>query len=519
MRSRMRLTCVVAILSLLLVLTFVLPSYACTSIPVSKEASADGSTMTAHTCDGWYDARTWVVPGGKHRAGEMMPVYRGLLHSDRTPPEKIGEFPYPETTYNWFYAGYPYMNENQVIMGETTIGNRPELESTEGVMYIETLQIIGLQSARTAREAIQLMGAAAEEYGYIDAGECLTVGDPNEVWHFEIMPPGTFKKGAIWAAVRIPEGHVGVSANRSRIGKIDPNDPDNYMFSRNVFAVAEENGWWDPKSGQEFLFYDAYNPKDAMGSRRREWRVLSWAAPSLKLDPNGSRFPFTVKAERKITIQDMMKIYRDTMEGTEFDKANDPDWFIRDSKGNSVKSPFATPHAGSDLIALLDLPNERNISIPRCSYHTILQARGWLPNGVGAICWFGLNNPDTSVYVPIYAGVSSLPANYAVNDRTKFSLDNYKESAWWAFNFVDNVVNRRYQDMIKDLRAVRDPFEAEQFAKQPGIEKQAIELYAKDPAQAVKFLTEYTADRCAKAVDLFWRLVETLITKYDEKTF
>ncbi|HHY46555.1 MAG TPA: peptidase C69, partial [Firmicutes bacterium] len=494
--------------SLLLTLAVVVPAYACTSIPVSKEASADGSTMTAHTCDGWYDARTWVVPGGKHKPGEMAPVWQNLLHSDREPAKKIGEIPEAEETYKYFYAAYPYMNEHQVIMGETTIGNRRELTATEGIMYIEQLQIFALQRAKTAREAIKIMGELAEKYGYIDRGECLTVGDPNEIWHFEIMPPGPFGKGAIWAAVRIPEGHVGVSANRSRIGKIDPNDPENYMFSKNVFSVAEENGWWDPKSGKEFLFYEAYAPNDSMGCRRREWRVLSWAAPSLNLDPNASRYPFTVKAERPITVQDMMKIYRDTYEGTPFDKAEDPDWYVRDSKGNWVKSPFATPHAGPDMMALLDIPNERNIAIPRCSYHTILQARSWLPDPVGAVCWFGLNNPDTSVYVPIYAGVTTLPADYAINDRTKFEFDN-RESAWWAFNLVDNLVNRRYQDAIKDLRAARDPLEEEQFAMQPVIEKVAAELHATDPDLAAKFLTSYTASRCRKAVETFWKLAET----------
>lgn len=491
---------------------------ACTSIPVSKGATADGSVMTAHTCDGWYDARTWVVPGGRHQPGETVPIWQGLLHSDRTPAKRLGEIPQAPETYKYFYAAYPYMNEHRVIMGETTIGNRKELSSTEGIMYIEQLQILALQRAKTAREAIKIMGQLAEEYGYIDAGECLTVGDPNEVWHFEIMPPGMLKKGAIWAAVRIPEGRVGVSANRSRIGRIDPKDSENYLCSANVFDVAIENGWWDPKSGEEFLFYEAYAPSNSLGSRRREWRVLSWAAPSLKLDPYASRFPFTVEAERKITVQDMMAIYRDTYEGTEFDKANRPVWFARDAKGNWAKSPFASPHAGSELLNLLDIPNERNIAIPRCSYFTILQTRGWLPAGVGTLCWFGLNNPDTSVYVPIYAGVSSLPADYATNDRTKFSFAN-RDSAWWAFNFVDNWVDRRYQDMIKDVRAVRDPLEAEQFALQPAVEQAAAELYGTDPTLAERFLTGYTAGRCRTAVETYWNLAEQLLVKYDEKTF
>lgn len=508
------------VLSILMValLAAAIPANACTSVPVSKGASADGSVMTAHTCDGWYDARTFVVPGQTHPEGAMFTCYKGLLHSDRAEPIKIGEIPEAPVTYTYFYAGYPYMNEHGVIMGETTIGNRRELSTDEGLLYIETLQILGLQRAKTAREAIQIMGSLAEEYGYVDGGECLTVGDQNEIWHFEIMPPGAFQKGAIWAAVRIPEGHVGVSANRSRIGKIDLSDPENYMASSNVFDVAIENGWWDPESGEPFLFYEAYAPNNSMNMRRREWRVLSLVAPSLRLDANASRFPFTVKAEYPITVQDMMRIYRDTYEGTPYDKANVNDWYVPDGRGGFYKSPFATPDVSSEFAKLVDAPNERNISIPGCSYFTILQSRSWLPPQVGTLAWFGLNQTDTSVYVPIYAGVTKLPDSYAINDRTKFEFDN-RESAWWAFDLVDNLVNRRYQDAIKDVAAVRDAFEAEQFALQPAIEKTAVELFNTNPELAMKFLTNYTNSRCNLAVDTYWKLAEMLIVKYDDKGF
>ncbi len=282
------------IVAMAIVLIAATPFLACTSIPMGKAATVDGSVMTAHTCDGWYDARTFVVLGTKHAATDTFKVYSGLLHSDRAEPILLGEIPEAPETYTYFYAGYPYMNDQGVIMGETTIGNRSELKTTDGIFYIEMLQILALQRAKTAREAVLIMGAAAERYGYRDAGECLTVGDQNEVWHFEIVPPGPLVTGAIWAAVRIPDDHVGVSANRSRIGEIKENDP-NYLYSSNVFSVATEKGWWDPKSGTPFLFYDAYNPSVSLGSRRREWRVLSTFAPSLKLDANASRFPFRLK--------------------------------------------------------------------------------------------------------------------------------------------------------------------------------------------------------------------------------
>ena len=139
---------------------------------------------------------------------------------------------------------------------------------------------------------------------------------------------------------------------------------------------------------------------------------------------------------------------------------------------------------------------------------------------VGTLCWFGLNNTDTSTYVPIYAGVSSLPENYAVNDRTKLDFDNYKESAWWAFDFVDNLVNMgKYQEAILDVRAARAPFEAEQFALQPAIEQAASDLLKVNPELGVQFLTDYTNGRAEKAVELYWTIAEDLIVKYDDKGF
>ena len=502
-------------------LAFTTCATACTSIPVGKLATADGSVFTAHTCDGWYDARTWVVPGGTHEPGEMHTVYSNYLHEDRTEKVEMGQIPQVEKTYTYFHVAYPYMNDQGVIMGETTVGNRRELRASEGIFYIEALEILGLQRGATAREAVQIMGSLAEEYGYIDGGECLTVADQNEVWFFEVMPAGPLEKGAIWAAVRLPDDHVSVSANRSRIGTIDFNDPDNYMYSSNITQVAVDNGWWSPDSGKDFVFYEAYAPNNESYATRREWRVLSWAAPSLNLDPNADRYPFSVKAERKISIQDMMEIYRETYTGLPYDKANVEGWYVDDGKGGKTLSPFATPHVGTEFGKLIaGSEYQRNIAIPGCSYFWIGQSRSWMDPKVGTLCWFGFNNTDSSTFIPVYAGVSSLPENYAVNDRTKFDFDNYKESAWWAFDFVDNLVNMgKYQEAILDVRAARAPFEAEQFALQPAIEQAASDLLKVNPELGVQFLTDYTYSRAEKAVELYWTIAEDLIVKYDDKGF
>ncbi|GAG57859.1 unnamed protein product [marine sediment metagenome] len=209
------------------------------------------------------------------------------------------------------------MNEKQLAIGETTIGGRRELRNTEGMFYIEEIQRITLERCTTAREAIKLAGELIKKYGYCDFGECLTFADPKEVWHFEVFGAGPLVIGGVWAAVRIPDDHVGVSANIPRIAELDLGDPDNYMASENVFSVAEEMGWWDPDSGEEFKFWKAYSGRKAFSTR--EYFVLSSVAPSLNLDRNADELPFSVKPEKKLSVQDVMAFYRQTYAGTELD--------------------------------------------------------------------------------------------------------------------------------------------------------------------------------------------------------
>ncbi|MCK5651867.1 MAG: C69 family dipeptidase, partial [Gemmatimonadetes bacterium] len=235
----------------------------CTSIQVAKMASTDGSVMTAHSCDGNY--RTWlqIEPQRENPPGTMRPIYWGLLHTE-TPDDMRrlslkGQIPEVAETYRYFNVAYPAMNEKGLAIGETTIGGRRELINDEGLFLIENLQAIALERTSTAREAIQLIGELVKEYGYGDYGECLTFADSKEVWHFEIMGAGPMEVGGVWAAARIPDENVGVSANIPRISTLDLDDPDHYMASDNVHSLAEEMGYWDPDSGEEFKWWQAYS--------------------------------------------------------------------------------------------------------------------------------------------------------------------------------------------------------------------------------------------------------------------
>ena len=234
---------------------------ACTSIMVGKLASVDGSVMTSHTCDSWY--RTWmnIVPEKDYPNDTIMSIYEGLMHTehstDMTGVKEKGTIPQARHTYRFLNTAYPCLNEHQLGIGETTFGGKDTLQNKDGMFMIEELCRVALQRCTTAREAIRLMDKLTKEYGYGDSGECLTIADPKEVWIFEIQGAGPKRKGAVWDAQRIPDDEVAVSANISRIGKLNLEDKDHFMASDNVKTVAKSLGLWDGKT--EFSFWKAYS--------------------------------------------------------------------------------------------------------------------------------------------------------------------------------------------------------------------------------------------------------------------
>ena len=510
----------ITIMTVLLVTIFSITSLACTDVMVGKDASTDGSVITSHTVDGHYDARIKVIHGETFAEGTMMEVKKNMCYDGMTGTIDGGiNIPHKaKIFYTYFHSGYPFMNEHQVIIGETTFFGRGEYSNSEALIMIEQLEILGLQRAKSAREAIEVMGELAEEYGYADIGETLTVTDENEAWVFEIIGPGPMwtqdsdEPGAVWAAKRVPDNHVTVAANRARIDTLDLDDSDNYLASSNVMSFAEEMGYWNPDE-EPFLFWKAYCP-DPYGApyyqRRREWRALSLLAPSQDfdpyLDPQGEQYPFSIEPDEKVSIADVMDILRDYYEGTEFDLTE-----------GMAAGPFGTPNryptpGGVKPENRKDTDWERAISMFRCSYSFVSQARDWLPDPVGGVAWFGEDAPHTTVYTPIYAGVTDLPEAYETGARDRFD----QNSAWWAFNFVSNWADLKFSYMIEDIQAEQHKFEQGFMDMQPAIDNAAAELYEQDPELARQFLTDYTNSNLEKVANRWWELAEELVYKYQD---
>ena len=497
-----------------------LASEACTVIMVGREASSDGSVMSTHAADCGVCDFTWRhVLAADHKPTEKRRLYN--IDQIRTwPPAEGGkwamvlkdptgvEIPEAPHTYGYHHAVFGYMNDQQLAIAESTINNARKLSNPTPTpaTNITMLTLLAMERCRTAREAIKLMGSLAEEYGYgyHDGGEMLAVSDPKEIWVFEIMPVGPLwtpksgKPGAVWAAARVPDDQVAVCTNESVIGEMDLDNPDFFMASAHAESFAVEAGLYDPKGGKPFSWKKAYSPTEGSamstgGRRSRTWRFFDLVAPSKKFKPETPNmdFPFSVKPDAKLSARDVMALTRDKSEGTAFDP-------VRGLRGGPFKNP--NYYRGTRLI-----------SVPNVEYTTLTQCRSWLPDPIGGIVWVALGAQDTSCYVPFYSGATDIPKSFGVGDH--FVLD--RGSARWAFDYVDFHTQVAYNAAIEDVKAARKKWEDGALERIPEIDALAVDLYKKNPREAVKYVTGFGLNNAQNIVDAWWKLGDDLWVKYN----
>ncbi len=496
----------------------------CTSIMVGKKASLDGSVMTSHTCDGNY--RTWmeIVPAAIYDHDTVTSIYEGSMHTEFIADEskKIlkGQIPEAKATFQFLNTAYPCLNEKQLGIGETTISGRKELINKKGMFMIEELERIALQRCETARDAIRLIGELVKQYGYADSGECLTIADPEEVWHFEIFGEGPDKIGGVWAAVRIPDDHVGISANIPRISTLDLKDTLNYLASENVYDVARRMNLWDGES--TFRFWEVYGGGNYAGEKKsfsiREFFILNKLAPSLNLSYDSEELPLTVKPEKKLSAQDVMNLLRETYEGTAYDMTKNLKT-VKTERGSSIAdtitNPAANPWMTTDMITMLNgikpetVTRYRLVAVPQCSYSTVIQLRGWLPDDVGGVAWISFDNPGQSPRVPIFSGTTGLPAIYGICGQHRHRDD----AIIWKFREANKLATVRWGVAKDAIDEAFLHFQKKGLAEMPFVETHYKELLDSEGQDAAReFLTGYTADFTGAAVlrwqelaDEFWK--------------
>jgi len=506
------------------------PERSCTVVMVGKDVSIDGSIMTTHAADCSICDWTWRhVPATDHEPGAMRKIYH--ISQIKTWPPDIGnkwdmyqenytgvDIPQVSHTYAYHHGVFGYMNEHQLAMAESTIGCRPKMRNNtpSATFDITTLTLIAMERCKTAREAIKLMGSLAEKHGYgHDSGEMLAVADPNEVWVFEIMPVGPLwtpksgKPGAVWCAQRVPDDHVSVCPNESRTGEIDLKNPDYFMASPNVISLAIDHGYYDPKNGEPFNWKKAYAPTKASatssgGTRARLWRFFDLVAPSRNFSPDtpNMELPFSIMPDKKLSLQDVMNITRDKYQGTPFA----PEEGLR---GGPFSNPNYLPRPVKVEGRTYNTP--RTISVNRAEYTTITQCRDWLPDPIGGIIWLAFGAQDTSCYVPLYAGITAIPESFSIGDHWVFN----RESARWAFDYVDFHTQVAYSYAIEDVKKAQAEWEGSAVSRVQTIDKTAHELYRQDPSLAIAFLTDYCINNANKVINAWWELGDQLLIKYN----
>jgi len=506
----------------------------CTSITVGKAASFDGSVITSHTDDS-HRTRSWmdIQPAKSHAPGSTITMYKRMASDSLVMPtyyhKPIGALRQVENTYGFINSAYPCLNEKQLAMGESTFGGREELQSDNGLIDCQRLCRLMLERCTTARDAIKMADELTLKYGWNDAGECLTIADKKEVWHFEILGPGKGKTGAVWAAQRVPDDHISVNANASTIKEINLDNSDFFMASENIYEIAKENGYW--KEGEPFKFNSVYAPhsRESVAARRREWRVFMLLAPSLHLHPDDRDYPFSIKPDKKVKLEDLVRVFKDYYQGTPYDMRR----LITDTdkEGKTRISPLANPFMPYDHLNIQNVNGgwysinkktgnirflgERTIARWYTMYATIIQCRDWLPDEIGGVVWLAQDNVASSIYIPVYGSVTDLPDSYKTPGRPNGFTT---KSAWWAFNRLGTLAAQRWGDMHKDIDAVWDPWQTELFENQKNIETKALELFdANKPDKTIEYLNAYSNEWGDKVVDKALELGDLLWTKYDEK--
>ncbi|OAV71273.1 Dipeptidase A [Bacteroidales bacterium Barb4] len=477
---------------------------ACTGLLVGKKASADGSVMISYAADSHnLYGELYRFPAAAWSKGSMLDV------NEWDTGKPLGQIPQAEQTYS--VVGN--MNEYQVAITESTWGGRSELSDSTGIMDYGSLIYIALQRSRTAREAIAVMTALVREHGYYSSGETFSIADKNEAWVMEMIGKGAGRKGAVWVAIRIPDDCISAHANQSRIQQILFDDTSNCLYEPEVVSLAREKGYFTGKD-KDFSFAKAYNPYDFSGLRACEARVWSFFrqydqtmdryTDFIKGDTSKEPMPLYIKPDRKLSVEDVQTAMRNHYEGTDLDMTND-----------AGAGPFKVPYRWRPMHFNVDdttYLNERAVATQQTGFVIVPQMRNWLPDAIGGILWFGVDDADMAVFTPLYCSIQAAPECFRVGngDLLIFSWT----SAFWMHNWVANMAYHKYSYMIKDIRSVQHELEGGFRQTLPAIDKAALELYGKSPEEAVKFLTWFSTTTADNATARWKKLGEYLLVKY-----
>ena len=496
-----------------------IPADACTNVIITRGASTDGSSIVSYAADSHVlYGELYFHPAAKWKAGAMLPITEWDTY------RPTGQIPQVAQTYQTMGN----MNQHQLIIAETTWGGREEQVNEDGVMDYGSLIYVTLQRARTAREAISTIVELANTYGYPSEGETFSIADTEEAWIMDLVGKGK-EKGIVWVARRVPDGYICAHANQCRITRFPLDDPQNCLYAPDVIDFARRQGWYEGKD-EDFSFRDTYNPLDFSGARACDARA--WAAFNILCDgtftyeQNGAlvstpasnwidyamgyelsgEMPLFVKPSRKISAKDVADVMRDHYEGTPMDMRTDAG-----AGGNAC--PYRWRPMGFEVDGV-SYVNERAIATQQTGFWFVAQARGYLPDEVGALLWFGTDDAATSYLTPCYVNSTKVPECLRVGNGDM--LHYSPTSSFWICNRVAQACYKMYNQMEPVVRAKADEFEKHQmFEAVPQMDAKLCELVAKGKTRkAIKAMTGYTVNTAQEQFEAWKALEELLLVKF-----
>ena len=475
-------------------------AFSCTNFLAGKNATVDGSTLISYSADSYFlFGALYHYPAATYPEGAMLDV------TEWDTGKYLGKIKQVAQTYSVIGN----MNEHQLSIGETTFGGREELIDTTAIIDYGSLMYITLQRARNAREAIKVMTDLVAEYGYYSSGESFSIADPNEVWILEMIGKGPGNKGAVWVAQRIPDDCVSGHANQARITTFPFDDKNNCLYSEDVIAFAREKGYFKGKNS-EFSFSDTYAPLDYSALRICEARVWSFfrqVNPEMEKyityvkGETAERMPLWIKPAFKISAQNVKEYMRNQYEGTEFDM----------TKGVAA-APFGSKLRHSPLVFKVDsieYMHERPVATQQTGFTFVAQMRNWLPDYIGGILWFGVDDAASNIYVPMYCGINSIPECY--NEKNGNLLEYSSTSAFWIYNGVANYAYGKYSFMMPDIKKVQAHWENDFNALVPAVDKTTVNM---TETEARAFLTNFSLTQAENSTAAWKKLGEYLLVKY-----
>lgn len=465
---------------------------ACTGLIATRGATVDGSVIVTYAADSHtLYGELYHTPAADHAEGAM----RQIVDWDSNKP--LGQIPQPRHTY----ATVGNMNENAVTVTESTWGGRPELEGS-GLIDYGSLIYIALERSKTAREALEVMTELVDKHGYASEGESFTIADPTEAWIMEMIGKGKDNPGAVWVARRIPDGMIAGHANHARIHRFPLDDPET-LYSPDVISFARDKGYYEGPDSL-FDFSRAYAVTDfgaLRGCDARVWSYFNRFTPDADkylewIDRGeGEPMPLWVKPDRKLSATDLKWMMRDHFEGTPYDMTTD-----------IGAAPFGVPYRFRPMTFMVDsveYTHERAIATQQTGFSLVAQMNQSLPKELRGLLWFGTDDANTCVYLPIFCSVGATPVQLAHGSMYKIDRD----ANFWVNNIVANQAYGRYSKMIPDIRAVQGWLEAD-------IQAEVDSLTANPPAD-IAAATQALADRwAAKATADYRELGDYLLVKY-----